>query len=105
MARNVADREEPETKRLRKEAGAYVKKLRLARDMTQKDLADKVGIAYYTFVSQIENGQGSVPSHQYEHFAKALGVPVVDFVKTMLRLYDPYTFKLLFRPDGSERKS
>ena len=45
------------------EAGAYIKSLRLAHDpkITQRALADKLKLTYYTFVSQIETGAARVP--------------------------------------------
>ncbi len=40
----------PDAKELRKEAGAYVKKLREAANLTQQQVAKSVGMDYYTMV-------------------------------------------------------
>jgi transcriptional regulator with XRE-family HTH domain len=83
-------------KRLRRSAGAWLRELRLAQGLTQRDLADRVGVAYYTFVSQIEAGKGRVPPESYGAWADALGVPKSDFVRRLLSYYDPYTYEALF---------
>lgn len=86
-----------EVKRLRKAAGAWLRDLRLAAGLSQRDLANRVGVEYYTFVSQIEAGRGRIPPERYESFASALGVEPRDFVKELLSFYDPITYRLLFR--------
>ena len=49
------------TKTLRREAGRWLKTAREAAGLTQAELAEKTGLRYYTFVSQVENGLGRVP--------------------------------------------
>jgi transcriptional regulator with XRE-family HTH domain len=83
-------------KAMRKKAGTWLKKLRERAELTQRDLATRVGWEYYTFVSQIEAGKGRVPPQMYEAYADTLGVDVQDFTKKMLMFYDPFTYKLLF---------
>ena len=80
------------------EAGAYIKALRLAHDpkLTQRELAEKLKLAYYTFVSQIETGTARVPPESQVAWAKALGVDPQEFAKKLLSFYDPYTYKALF---------
>ena len=84
------------TDQLRKEGGRLLKEMREARGMTQRQLAEKVGIEYYTFIAQIESGRGRIPPERYEAFAKAYGVNPRDFVRTMIRYYDPITYHHLF---------
>lgn len=81
---------------LRREAGRWLKELREKRNLTQRQLAELVGIDYYTFVSQLEVGRGRIPPDRYEVWAKAVGVDPVFFVKNLLRFYDPETYRLLF---------
>lgn len=81
---------------LRKRAGAYLKGLREDRKLTQADLAKRVGLEYYTFISQIETGLTRLPPEHYKGFADALGVPVEELAKQLLQFYDPLTFKALF---------
>jgi len=85
---------------LRKEAGKWLKDLRLQRNLTQRELADRVGVEYYTFVSQLEVGRGRIPPDRYERWAEALGVDPSEFVKQLLRFYDPETFRILFGRDA-----
>jgi transcriptional regulator with XRE-family HTH domain len=80
----------------RKEAGVWLRQIREQRGISQRVLAEKVGLDYYTFISQIESGRGRIPSERYQHWADALGVNPVLFVKTMLRFYEPTTFAILF---------
>jgi len=86
-----------EAKRLRKEAGEWLRSRRQKADLSQIDLANRLGLKYYTFISQIENGLGRVPSELTEAWARALGVPPADFAKKLLRYYDPETYRLVFR--------
>jgi transcriptional regulator with XRE-family HTH domain len=85
-----------DSKPLRRAAGQWLRDLRVARGLTQRQLADLVGVAYYTFVSQIEAGKGRVPPESYQLWADALAVPIADFVRTLLFYYDPHTHRALF---------
>jgi transcriptional regulator with XRE-family HTH domain len=51
-----------------------VRKLREKKKLSQKALADKVGISV-SYVSMLERGQRSPPLETIEKMAKALGVP------------------------------
>ena len=86
-------------RQLRQEAGRWLRSHREACEMTQRDLAERVGLRYYTFISQIEGGHGRIPPDQYEAWALALGIEPRDFAKSMLRYYDPFTYRLLFPED------
>ena len=84
------------------EAGEYIKSLRLAHDpkITQRALADKLKLSYYTFISQVETGTARVPPEQLVGWAKALGVDPQEFTKKLLSYYDPHTHKALFPKNG-----
>jgi transcriptional regulator with XRE-family HTH domain len=90
------DRKDGETASLRREAGQWLRQLRERRGYSQRALADRVGIEYYTFVSQIEAGRGRIPAERYEVWADALAVDPAIFVRNMLRFYEPTTFQILF---------
>jgi transcriptional regulator with XRE-family HTH domain len=81
---------------LRREAGAWLRQLRQDRNLSQRDLAKLVNVEYYTFISQIEAGKGRIPPDRYAVWAEALGVEVREFVKTLLKYYDPITYDHLF---------
>jgi transcriptional regulator with XRE-family HTH domain len=53
---------------------ANVRRLRAKKKLSQKALADKVGISV-SYVSMLERGQRSPPLETIERMAKALGVP------------------------------
>ena len=86
----------PAAKELRRKAGAWLKERRQAAGLSQMDLAQKLGFKYYTFVSQVENGFGRVPSESMEAWANALGVAPADFARHLLSYYDPDLHRLLF---------
>jgi transcriptional regulator with XRE-family HTH domain len=52
---------------------ANVRKLRAKKSLSQKVLADKIGISV-SYVSMLERGQRSPPLETIEKMAKALGV-------------------------------
>lgn len=102
MYSHPQQRSASEVQELRKEAGRWLKELREKRGLSQRQLADRVGVEYYTFISQLETGRGRIPPDRYREWAEALGVPVRKFVYNLLRFYDPVTFEILF---GEERSS
>ena len=86
----------PESKKLRMAAGKWLKSLREGQGLTQREVADRVGLRYYTFISQIEGGHGRIPPEQYEAWADALGVDHKTFVRTLMQYYDPHAHRMLF---------
>jgi transcriptional regulator with XRE-family HTH domain len=96
MYSNVQKTTEPEVRQLRVAGGLWLKALREATGLSQREFADRVGIGYYTFISQIENGRGRLPPDRYEIWAEALNIEIKDFVKGLMRYYDPVTYRLLF---------
>lgn len=86
----------PETRQLRKSAGTWLKELRASAGMSQIDLAKRLGLKYYTFVSQVENGFGRVPTDAMESWARALGVEPSSFARHLLSYYEPELHRLLF---------
>ncbi len=43
--------------------------------LSQMELAERLDLKYYTFISQVENGFGRVPTDAMEGWARVLGVP------------------------------
>ena len=89
-------RAEPEARELRKKAGSWLKGLRTAAGLSQTDLAGRLGLKYYTFISQVENGFGRVPTDTMEAWAAALETPAPEFARILLSFYDPELYRLLF---------
>jgi transcriptional regulator with XRE-family HTH domain len=86
-----------EVQELRREGGRWLKHCREAVGLSQRQLADLVGAEYYTFISQLETGRGRIPPDRYEAWAHALKVSPKEFVRQVLRFYDPVTYEILFR--------
>lgn len=80
----------------RKEAGQYVKSLRLEADMTQRELANILGLDYYTFISQVESGAARVPPESILAWASALNTDSAPFARRLLRHYDPHMHDAIF---------
>jgi transcriptional regulator with XRE-family HTH domain len=80
----------PNSMELRKRAGAWLQEQRKAAGLSQIELAQQLGLKYYTFISQVENGFGRVPSDSMEAWAP----PV--FARELLVYYEPELHKLLF---------
>ncbi len=89
-------RSDPNVQELRRSAGHWLKELREKRGLSQRQLAKLVGAEYYTFVSQLETGRGRIPPDRYRQWAEGLGVEPAEFVRTLLRFYDPVTYGILF---------
>jgi transcriptional regulator with XRE-family HTH domain len=85
-----------EAKVLRKQAGAWLKELRGRAGLSQVELAQHLGLKYYTFISQVENGFGRVPTDSMEAWARALGVDPSAFARKLLTYYEPELHRLLF---------
>ena len=86
----------PEVVELRREVGLWLKELRERRGLSQREMAEKVGGNYYTFISQLESGRGRIPPDRYLVWAEVLGVEPKIFVRNLLRCYDPVTHSILF---------
>jgi transcriptional regulator with XRE-family HTH domain len=87
----------PESKKLRQDAGAWLKDLRGRAGLSQIELAEKLGLKYYTFISQVENGFGRVPTESMEAWALALKADPSDFARKLVSYYDPELHRLLFK--------
>ena len=97
MSRTAADPvRAAATKALRREAGRWLKAGREDAGLTQAELAARVGLRYYTFVSQVENGLGRVPVESQGAWAAAIGADPAQFAKTLLGYYEPELHRLLF---------
>jgi transcriptional regulator with XRE-family HTH domain len=84
------------TQKLRREVGSWLRELREKRGLSQRELAQKVGAEYYTFISQLEHGRGRIPPDRYLLWADALGVDPREFVRGLVSYYDPVTYNILF---------
>jgi transcriptional regulator with XRE-family HTH domain len=102
MYTNPQKRSASDTLGLRREAGRWLKDCREARGLSQRQLAERVGTEYYTFVSQLETGRGRIPPDKYKIWAEALGLNAREFVLELLPFYDPVTYEILFSEPSSD---
>lgn len=91
---------ESDATELRRQAGLWLRKLREEAGLSQRALSERVGLEYYTFVSQIEAGRGRIPPDRYRAWATSVGIEPADFVRDILRFYEPSTHKILFPQDN-----
>lgn len=80
----------------RRRAGAWLKDLRRNAGLSQMQLAKMLGFKYYSYISQVENGFGRLPTKSMEAWALALKVDPSDFSRQLLFYYDPELYRLLF---------
>ena len=90
-----------EAKEQRAELGSWLKALRESQNLSQRELADRLSLEYYTFISQLENGRGRIPVHRYSEWAEALGQEKRSFVRKLLAYYEPTTYKILFDTEST----
>src|SRR3954467_2835552 len=86
----------PEARQLRKQAGDWLKARRADAGLSQIDLAARLGLKYYTFISQVENGFSRVPTETMEAWAVALKLEPSSFARHLLVYYEPELHRLLF---------
>ena len=60
--------------------GKKVREIRLAKKMSQVDLADILGV-HHTYISGIERGVRNMALKNIEKLAKALSVPIENLIK------------------------
>jgi transcriptional regulator with XRE-family HTH domain len=69
-------------------AGSWLLELRERRGLTQRELAQMVGVEYYTIIAQLESGRGHVPADRYLAWAAALQVEPQEFARRLMAYYD-----------------
>lgn len=91
-----------ESKEQRLALGVWLRELREEQGLSQRDLSEMLGLDYYTFISQLENGRGKIPPNRYREWAQALGQDPKPFVRKLLMHYDPTSYEILFSDDVRE---
>jgi transcriptional regulator with XRE-family HTH domain len=81
---------------LRIDLGKWLKAKREAADLTMLDVANACDLAYYSYVGSIERGDGTISSKNYAAYARVLGIDCQEFVKRLLKAYDPIAWDILF---------
>jgi len=86
----------PAAQAVRRRAGAWLKELRGRAGLSQIQLADRLGLKYYTFFSQVVFVYDRAATESMEAWARALGVEPSSFARRLLSYYDPELHRLLF---------
>ena len=97
------DQESFNSAELRKKAGLWLKARRCELGLSQRELAYRVNMEYYTFISQIEAGRGRVPADRLQVWSQALEICPKEFASTLMQYYDPYTYEMLFGQEEQAR--
>ena len=72
-----------DVRQLRRAEGERLKALRTSAGLTQRVLADRIGLTHYTFLAQIEAGRAPVPKDRVAAFAAALGLEEAEFLRVL----------------------
>ncbi|MBO1076889.1 helix-turn-helix domain-containing protein [Roseomonas marmotae] len=91
-----------DVRRLRREAGEWLREQRERAGLSQRQLAQMIGVDYYTFISQVESGRGRIPPDRYIAWAGAIGAEPKVFVRELMRFYDPVTYQILFEDNAPQ---
>jgi transcriptional regulator with XRE-family HTH domain len=102
MYGNPQRRSSTDVQDLRRDGGRWLKEQRERAGLSQRQLAERVGADYYTFISQLETGRGRIPPDRYRDWADALGLRPQNFVREVLRFYDPVTHSILFNDSDDD---
>ena len=86
-------------KESRKLFGKQCKQRRVELDLTQMEFAKLVDQAYFTFISNVENGGTKIPAHDVIKWAKALQIPKAQFAKAYFKAVDRTLFDAVFEPN------
>ena len=81
---------------LRQRAGAWLRARRSELGLSQRELALRVNMEYYTFISQIEAGRGRIPAERMRDWSIALEIEPREFAITLMKYYDPHTYEMVF---------
>lgn len=85
----------PEATDWKELSGRLVRRLRLARGMTQEELGTAIGVRK-AFVSGLETGRHFPPPEKLEPLAEALGVDAKDLATTLLYASNPHLAAYVF---------
>ena len=72
---------------LHKDAGRWLRELREKRGLSQRELADKVGVDVYSLISQLEQGRGRISPDRYLVWAEVLGIEPGEFIRRITHYY------------------
>ena len=86
---------------LRRRAGSWLRERRCELGLSQRELASRVNMEYYTFISQIEAGRGRVPADRMHDWSVALEMNPRQFAINLMKYYDPHTYEMVFLSENN----
>lgn len=102
VSEKVLAKQNQDSKAQRKRAGAWLRGKRSDMGYTQKQLADRLGLEYYTFVSQVENGSAKLSHYQWVDYASALEMEPKEFARVMMFFMMPEIHQMIWGSDIPE---
>lgn len=89
---------EPGHSDYRLRAGAYIRRLRVKRDLTREELALLIDGRGPELIAKIETGQIRAPHALWERLARTLRVDPETFARRLLAWYLPHLYGFFFGP-------
>lgn len=84
--------------------GPLIKKNRKKLELTQKQLAAKLGYKYGNFIGMLEKGQAIFPIERWEQFAKSLEIPSQAILKAIIEERYPRMLYVLDFHESTEKE-
>lgn len=78
------------------QAGAWLKSLRCAQEITASELAEQIGAPSGRWIEEVEAGRRPAPSAYYKAYARQFRLQASDFAARCLGYYDPVAYEALF---------
>jgi len=66
---------------IRKRLGRRIRSLRIGRDLSQEELAEKAGLSA-KYLGEVERGIGNISIERLSGLAAVLGIPLTDILET-----------------------
>lgn len=91
-----------ESKARTREAGQYIKSLRERASMSQRQFAQRIGIAHYGFVSQVETGSTYLPASYWPPLCELCNEDIKKFTHFVFARYYPDLYNTLMDVEGQK---
>ena len=90
------------TKAETKQAGAYIRDLRMSTKMSQRAFATALKIKHYGFISQVESGATFLPSEYWPRVCDLCGENITRFTHKLMSHYYPEIYENLTSEEGQK---
>ena len=83
-------------RKIRCEGGKWLKSRRILAGLSQRELAERVAVKTWTFISHVETGRGMIMPENYLAWAAAFNMCPHAFVRQIMQYYSPVAYEILF---------